>query len=74
MHEIGLTNLPKLDKVSGSQTFKLKDKELSIPKPLVGGSSNPLDITMCTLYHDYMPMWIDSNPNREERCDNHEKK
>ena len=71
MHEVGLTNASRLDKVSGSQTFRQKGEGSSIPKFLVGGSSDPFDITTCMSCHGHMFKWIDPNPNIEEWCDNH---
>ena len=71
MHEFGLTNASKLDKITCFQTFRSKDKGSSIPRSLVGGSSDLSDIVTYTSCHSYMSRWIDPNSNREEWCDNH---
>ena len=71
MHEVGLTNTSKLDKVSNPQAFIPKGKGSSISKPQVDGSNDPSDIATCTLYYGQMSKWIDSNRNRKEWYDNH---
>ena len=71
MHKIGFTNASRLDKVSGSQTFRLRGEGSSILMHLVGGLNDLSDIATRTLCHDNMSKWIDPNSNREEWYDNH---
>ena len=65
MHEAWFTNASRLDKVSDSQTFRPRGEGSSIPKPSVGGLSDPLGIAMGTWHTIRISKEINPNPTRK---------
>ena len=65
MHEVGLTNASRLDKISGFQAFRPRCEGSSIAKPLIGDLNDPLGIAMGAEHTIRLSKEIDSNPTRK---------
>ena len=67
MHEVGLTNTSRFDKISDFQTFRSRGERSLVPKPSVGGLSDPLGIVMTAEHTICIPKKISPNPIRKYR-------